>query len=130
VAKVKRRTLREKTTRKYIDAGGVYCPYCENENLNWSSVEIEGAGHISRAIVQNAERGGRIAMLWFLSSNWISLRKGAREMAREKREKPVLESIIIKHMADECPDLPWLGEYSDEEQAGAILSGVRSFGGG
>ncbi len=44
VAKVKRRTLREKTIKKYIDAGGVYCPYCENENVNWSSVEIEGAG--------------------------------------------------------------------------------------
>ncbi len=45
----KRRTLREKTINKYIDAGGVYCPYCENENLEWGSVEIEGAGAYQQA---------------------------------------------------------------------------------
>ncbi len=40
--KVKRRYLREKIIKKYIDAGGVYCPYCENEDLEWARVDIEG----------------------------------------------------------------------------------------
>ena len=39
-------------------------------------------------------------------------------MARVKRERPVLESIIIKHMADDYPALSWLGEYSDKNQDG------------
>jgi hypothetical protein len=39
-------------------------------------------------------------------------------MARAKREKPVIESIILKRMADEYPNLSWLGEYSDKNQDG------------
>jgi hypothetical protein len=42
--KVKRRNLREKIIKKYINADGVYCPYCEGKDLNYSSVEMESGG--------------------------------------------------------------------------------------
>jgi hypothetical protein len=38
-----------------------------------------------------------------------------------RREKPVIESIIIKHMADEYPNLHWLGKYSDKDQDGGAV---------
>ena len=42
--KVKRRNLCEKIIKKYIDAGGVHCPYCKGENRQFSSIEVEGGG--------------------------------------------------------------------------------------
>lgn len=38
-------------------------------------------------------------------------------MAGTRQEKPTIESITIKHMADDYPDLTWLGEYSNKVPA-------------
>jgi hypothetical protein len=37
-----------------------------------------------------------------------------------KTKKPVIESITIKHIFDNSPDVSWLGEYTDKYQTGAI----------
>jgi hypothetical protein len=53
--KLKRRNLREKFIKKYIEAGAVYCPYCQNNDLQYSMAEIEGGGAYQEVHCQKCE---------------------------------------------------------------------------
>ena len=45
---------------------------------------------------------------------------------KEKKMKTIIESISIKRMIDEHPDLSWIGEFSDTPKDGAINHKERS----
>jgi len=53
--KVKRRNLRERIIQKYINAGAVFCPYCENGGLQYSRIEIESGGAYQQVLCPKCE---------------------------------------------------------------------------